>query len=157
VTAGTVKPGLCEVPPASRGSQEWLASRLHVLEAYQAQYAKARAIDAGEREPFGPEAARLHGLKEGEKYPAAWREDPEQRVDAWLWAHADEVELRALGYCRSCGSPTKLQQVGRCVYTTCGHYRAQGELARMQSYLDLLRPNISAERRAALLALIGQR
>ena len=83
-------------------------------------------------------------------------ENPERWADDYLRHHADEADLRALGYCRGCGSPGALRQVGRCVYwSSCDHYRAQGDLRKMQPYLDARRRKMSPERRAALLAMVG--
>lgn len=146
----------CAVPPVGHGSSEWQDSRRTILEVFEGQRDRAAAIDAGVQPPFADSARRLHGLAEGVPYPPEWTRDPEARADEYLWQHADEAELRALGYCRRCGRETRLEQVGRCVYTTCGHYRAQGDVRRMQRYLDELRGKIGAERRTALLTLIDR-
>jgi hypothetical protein len=91
------------------------------------------------------------------KFPEASTDEQRMWADRFLLEASDEGDLRALGYCRHCGGRVTLRQVGHCVYTEpCGHYRAQGELRRMQPYLNQRRNTISAERRAALLALISE-
>lgn len=80
-------------------------------------------------------------------------------ADAYLRLHCDQADLRALGFCRTCGQPGALVQVGRCVYFgTCDHYRAQGDVEKMRKFQTehFVLGKISTERQAALLALIGK-
>jgi hypothetical protein len=82
--------------------------------------------------------------------------DPDGWADEWLRASYDASDLRALGYCRTCGQKIELRQFGRCVYSSpCGHYRAQGDLKRMQPYIATRGARITPERRASLLKIIG--
>lgn len=81
---------------------------------------------------------------------------PDAVADEYLWQMADKSDLRALGFCRECGMIVSLQQVGRCVYTECDHYRAQGDVRRMRRFLAERRKKITPERTLALLALIGR-
>jgi hypothetical protein len=118
---------LATVPPSSFGSAEWIADRAPLLEL------------AAKRVPNGT------------------AEQVAQWADEFLWEHADVADLRALGFCAKCGREITLRQVGRCVYSEpCGHYRAQGELARIQAYLTRSLAAMSAERRAAVLRLVGR-
>lgn len=88
--------------------------------------------------------------KRGEVDPVAW-------ADANLRRHIDASDLRALGRCRDCGQPITLRQTGKCVYAEpCGHWRAQGELRKMLPYIERARRNLTPERRASLLELIGR-
>lgn len=81
--------------------------------------------------------------------------DPEQWADDYLREHHDAADLRALGRCRECRASIVLRQSGRCVVShPCGHYRAQGDLKIMQTFLDTRRRNLTAERRASLLQLV---
>jgi hypothetical protein len=84
------------------------------------------------------------------------RDDAEALADEYLWHVADKADLRALGFCRECGMIVSLQQIGRCVYTECDHYRAQGDVRRMRRFLAARRAKITPERTIALLALIGR-
>lgn len=80
---------------------------------------------------------------------AGWASD-------YLRSVVDGNDLRALGYCATCGRSITLRQIGRCVYSEpCDHYRAQGDLKRMQPYHEAARRRITPERRASLLELIG--
>ncbi len=82
--------------------------------------------------------------------------DPVEWADAYLRRHYDAADLRALGRCRTCGASIVLRQVGRCVIShPCGHYRAQGELKRMISFLEARRRELTPDRRASLLALLS--
>ncbi len=96
------------------------------------------------RKPLEEVAARR-----GEADPVAW-------ADHHLRRHEDAADLRALGRCQTCGAPITLRQVGKCVYSEpCGHHRAQGELRKMLPYIDRRRRQLSPERRASLLELLG--
>jgi hypothetical protein len=117
---------LATVPPGNYNTPEW------------AEWALPLVAIAARRLPNGPDEDR-----------ARW-------IDEFLWAHCDEADLRALGYCRACGRAITLQQVGRCVYTECNHYRAQGNLFEMQRFLARARAKITPARAAALLQLIGR-
>jgi hypothetical protein len=84
-------------------------------------------------------------------------EDPQGWASDYLREHVDQNDLKALGYCATCGGAITLRQVGRCVYSEpCGHYRAQGDIARIQQFSERARARITPEREAALLALIGR-
>lgn len=83
--------------------------------------------------------------------------DPQGWASDYLREVCDRNDLKALGYCATCGQPITLRQVGRCVYgEPCGHYRAQGELRRIQPYIARNRARLTPERERALLALIGR-
>ncbi|MDB4914084.1 MAG: hypothetical protein JWM95_1728 [Gemmatimonadetes bacterium] len=117
-----------------------------------------------------PEGWRLADVVPGNFGSAEWEEwlAPLLKIgakrrpdDAHGWASDylrkddDEADLRALGHCKQCGRGVTLRQVGRCVYTEpCGHYRAQGDIKKMQSYLDRRLAAMSPERRASVLALL---
>lgn len=81
-------------------------------------------------------------------------DNPEQWADDYLRAHEDAADLRAIGRCRSCGASITLAQIGRCVYSSCDHYRAQGDLARVTKFLRSRELSLSPERRESLLALL---
>lgn len=116
---------MADVLPANYGTPEWIEWRAPLVEL------------ARKRLPDGSEAEQV------------------QWADDFLRREADRGDLRALGFCGDCGGSIKLCQVGRCVYgEPCGHYRAQGDLPRMQRFLDRSLATITPERRAALLALI---
>jgi hypothetical protein len=84
-------------------------------------------------------------------------DDPEGWASEYLREMADHNDLRALGYCETCGQPITLRQIGRCVYSEpCGHHRAQGDLRRIQAYLTAARAKITPERERSLLTLIGR-
>lgn len=80
--------------------------------------------------------------------PRAWADEYRRRV-------SDVADLRALGLCATCGRPIVLRQAGRCVYSVpCGHYRAQGDLSRMQPFIAQRLSRITPDRKAALLAIL---
>jgi hypothetical protein len=101
---------------------------------------------------WAQDCAPLLGLGEKRRPgdAAGWASD-------YLREHVDQSDLRALGYCPTCGQPITLRQIGRCVYDEpCGHHRAQGDLRRIQAYLTGARAKITPERERSLLTLIGR-
>lgn len=96
------------------------------------------------RKPFEEVATR-----KGEADPVAW-------ADHHLRRHEDAADLRAIGRCLECGASITLRQVGKCVYAEpCGHWRAQGDFRKMLPFIDKRRRQLTKERRASLLELIG--